>query len=72
MFVTATPDDKLLKMLKETESKYIISNDFRIKYVPKAGIKLMNLSRSGLKIKIGVYSNSDWFQNLLEESYNQS
>ena len=43
MFVDATPGDKLLKMLKSTESKFMISENFRIKFVPKAGIKLKSL-----------------------------
>ena len=43
MFVEATPGDKLLKMLKETESKFRISDDFRIKFVTKAGIKLKSV-----------------------------
>ena len=43
MFVDATPGDKLLKMLKHTEAKHRISDDFRIKFVSKAGIKLKSL-----------------------------
>ena len=43
MFVEATPGDKLLKMMRETEDKYRISNDHRIKFVSKAGTKLVNL-----------------------------
>ena len=43
MFVDATRDDKLLKMLKETEEKYKVSKKFRIKFVPKSGIKLKQL-----------------------------
>ena len=43
MFVEATPGDKLLKMLQETESKFRISDNFRIKFVSKAGVKLKNV-----------------------------
>ena len=43
MFVDATPDDKLLKMLKYTEEKHMINEDFRIKFVSKAGRKLKDL-----------------------------
>ena len=43
IFVDATPDDKLLKMLKETEETYKISNDCRIKFVSRSGTKLVNL-----------------------------
>ena len=43
MFVDATPGDKLLKMLKNTESKFMISDNFRIRFVSKAGVKLKSL-----------------------------
>ena len=43
MFVDATPGDELLKMLKDTEKKHMISEDFRIKFVSKAGVKLKSL-----------------------------
>ena len=43
MFVEATPEDRLLKMLKETEDKYRISEKHRIKFVTKSGIKLKHL-----------------------------
>ena len=43
MFVDATPEDKLLKMLKDTEEKHMISEDFRVKFVSKAGVKLKSL-----------------------------
>ena len=43
MFVDATPGDKLLKMVRDTEDKYKIAEDKRIKVVSKAGPKLMNL-----------------------------
>ena len=43
MFVEATPGDKLLKMLRETEHDNKISDDCRIKFVSKAGIKLKHL-----------------------------
>ena len=33
MIVNATPGDKLLKMLKETESRFRISDEFRIEFV---------------------------------------
>ena len=41
--MNATPGDKLLKMLRHTESKFMISEDFRIKFVPKAGVKLKSI-----------------------------
>ena len=43
MFAEATPEDKLLKMLKETEHKHRISDKHRIKFVTKSGIKLKHL-----------------------------
>ena len=43
MFIKATPGYKLLKIMRETEDKYRISNDQRIKIVSKAGSKLVNL-----------------------------
>ena len=46
MFVNATPGDKLIKMFRETESKFKISDNFRIKFVPKAGVKLKHIFQS--------------------------
>ena len=43
MFVEATKDDKLLKMFKDTEENYKVSEEFRIKFVPKSGVKLKDL-----------------------------
>ena len=43
MFVEATPDDKLIKMLRETESRLRISDKSRIKFVSKTGVKIVNL-----------------------------
>ena len=43
MFVEVTEDDKLLKMFKETESNHKISDNHRIKFVTKSGIKLKHL-----------------------------
>ena len=43
MFVDATPGDKLLKMIEDTEEKYKIAPDHRIKIVSKTGSKLVNL-----------------------------
>ena len=52
VFVTATPGDKLLKMIKETESKHRVSDEFRIKFVSKAGTKLKNvLQRKSIREK---------------------
>ena len=48
MFVDATRDDKLLKMLKETEEKFKVSKNFRIKFVPKSGIKLKQLIQENI------------------------
>ena len=41
MFVEATENDKLLKMLKETEDKFRIADDVRIKLVSKTSPKLI-------------------------------
>ena len=41
MFVDPTPGDKLLKMLRHTESMHMISSDMRIKFVSKCGTKLI-------------------------------
>ena len=43
MFVDATPDDKLLKTLQNIEYKFKISENDRIKFVSKSGIKLKSL-----------------------------
>ena len=43
MFVEATEGDTLLKMLKETEERFRISEDMRIKFISKTGPKLMQL-----------------------------
>ena len=43
MFVEATVDDKLLKMLRETESVHKISDECRIKFVSKSGVKLKHI-----------------------------
>ena len=45
MFVDATPGDGLLKLLKNTEEKFKISEDCRIKFVSKSGHKLINLMK---------------------------
>ena len=45
MFVDATPGDKLLKRVRETDTMYpmAISDDCRIKFVTKSGMKLKNI-----------------------------
>ena len=43
MFIEATPGDRLLKMLKQTEETHKISDNHRIKIVTKAGTKLKHL-----------------------------
>ena len=43
LYVDATPGDTLLKMIKETEEKYKISDKVRLKIVSKSGYKLANL-----------------------------
>ena len=43
MFVDATPGDKLLKMLRHTESQFMVSENFRMKFVSKAGVKLKSI-----------------------------
>ena len=43
MFVEATPGDQLLKLIKQVEEKYKISEDHRIKKVTKTGAKLCNI-----------------------------
>ena len=43
MFVDATPGDELLKMFKHIECKYRISDQHRIKFVSKSGMKLANV-----------------------------
>ena len=43
MFVEATPDDKLIRMIRRTEDKHRISDHQRIKFVSKSGVKLVNL-----------------------------
>ena len=43
MYVEATPDDQLIKMLRKTEHDHRISDSQRIKFVSKSGVKLVNL-----------------------------
>merc|ERR1711954_264825 len=43
LFIDATPGDKLLKMIKNTEEKFKIADDKRIKIVSRAGVKLINI-----------------------------
>ena len=43
LFVEATPGDKLTKMIRETEEKFQIAKDQRIKVVSKSGMKLVHL-----------------------------
>ena len=43
MFVEATEGDKLLKMLKETEDRFRIDDNIRIKLVSKTGPKLIQM-----------------------------
>ena len=43
LFIDATPGDKLMKMIKETEEKFKIAENKRIKIVSKAGVKLINI-----------------------------
>ena len=43
MFVETTPNDKLLKLCKNIESKFKISDKERIKFVSKTGTKLGNI-----------------------------
>ena len=43
LFVEATPGETLLKLLKETEERYKIADDCRIKLVSKSGSKISNL-----------------------------
>ena len=42
MFVESTPNSELLKMLRNTEQKFMIDEDCRIKFVEKSGTKLIN------------------------------
>ena len=43
MFVEATPNDGLNKMLRNTEEKFMIDKNHRIKFVSKTGSKLINI-----------------------------
>ena len=43
MFIEATPGDRLLRMIRETEEKHMIGNDQRIKIISKSGTKLVHL-----------------------------
>ena len=43
LYVEAMPGDTLLKMIKETEEKYKISEEVRLKIVSKSGYRLANL-----------------------------
>ena len=46
MFVDATPGDKLLKMLRHTESQFMVDENYRIKFVSKVGMKLGSILKS--------------------------
>ena len=43
IYVDATPGDSLLRMMKETEEKFRISDDIRITIVSKSGYRLSSL-----------------------------
>ena len=43
MFVDATPSDKLLKLFRHIEDKFKISDQHRINFVSKTGMKLVNI-----------------------------
>ena len=43
MFVEPTPRSELINILKDTEEKYMIAPDKRIKFVQKCGTKLVQL-----------------------------
>ena len=43
MFVEATPNDELIKMLRTTEEKSMIHENQRIKFISKTGTKLIHL-----------------------------
>ena len=43
MFIDATPGDRLLKIFKEIEDKHRVSDEDRIKFISRSGIKLENL-----------------------------
>ena len=43
MFLDATPDDKLLKIFRDIENRYMINENMRIKFVSKSGVKLKNI-----------------------------
>ncbi len=43
MFVECTPEEKLIKMLKDTEERFMVASNKRIKFVSKTGTKLVNL-----------------------------
>ena len=43
MFVELTPRGELVKKLRETEEKFKIDNNKRVKFVEKTGIKLINI-----------------------------
>ena len=53
----ATPGDKLIKMLKETESKFRVSDNCRIKFVSKSGVKLVNLLQRTDPFQMNCKSN---------------
>ena len=43
MFVDATPNDELIKLLRKTEEKFMIDKQHRIKFVSKTGTKLIHM-----------------------------
>ena len=54
IFVEATPEDKLLKMLKSTEEKFKISQDYRVKFVSTSGTKLKKYYKEKIHLNINV------------------
>ena len=57
MFVEATPEDTLLKMLKTTEEQHKISDNHRIKFVSKSGSKLENILERKNPFESNCHSN---------------
>ena len=43
IFVEATPNDELVKLMRQTEEAHKVSENFRIKFISKAGIKLKHV-----------------------------
>ena len=61
IFVEPSPNGELLKLLKETESKFPINDDERIKFIEKAGVKNISLLKVSNPFKENCLAEDNCF-----------